>query len=103
MGDSDGLKASAQWRESERSRSFGSPTDPTSVAGVKSPNEDAELGKPPRAEVGCPSEAPDGTIWSKDDIDVLGVPARLLARVEERHMSLVKSTISPAMLPYAVA
>lgn len=103
IGESEGLNDSAHCRASARSNpSPPSPTDAASVAGVKSPIEDAELGMLACAELGWPSDAHEGTVGSMDDIDVLGVTARrLFLELYDRHMSRVRSRMSLAMALYA--
>ena len=96
IGESEGLNCSPHWR-SRSIRSPTSPMEPVSVAGVNSPIDEAELGMSRCAEAGWPSDAQEGIVWSNEDIDVLGVIARLLVLVYERHISLVMSTTSPAI------
>lgn len=99
IGDSEGLNCSPHCLESARSsKSALSPNEAVSVAGVNSPIDDAELGIAPCADASPLSDAQDGIVGSIDDIDVLGVMARLLSLVYDRHMSLVISITSPAML-----
>jgi hypothetical protein len=102
IGDSEGLNCSPHCLESARSSmSALSSIEAVSVAGVNSPIDEAELGMAPCAEASPPSDAQEGMVGSIDDIEVLGVMARLLSLVYERHMSLVKSITSPAILLYA--
>lgn len=99
IGDSEGLNCSPHCLDSARSsKSALSPNEAVSVAGVNSPIDDAELGMAPWADGSPLSDAHDGMVGSIDDIEVLGVIARLLSRVYDRHMSLVISMTSPAML-----
>lgn len=99
IGDSEGLNCSPHCLESARSSiSALSPIEAVSVAGVNSPIDEAELGMAPCAEGSPPSDAQEGMVGSIEDIEVLGVIARLLSLVYDRHMSLVKSITSPAML-----
>jgi hypothetical protein len=99
IGDREGLKCSPHCLESARSIiSALSPMEAVSVAGVNSPIDEAELGIAPCAETRPPSDAQDGMVGSIDDVEVLGVTARLLSLVYDRHMSLVKSMTSPAIL-----
>lgn len=60
--------------------------------------DEAELGIAPCAEANPPSDAQEGIVGFIDDIEVLGVMARLLSLVYNRHISLVKSITSPAIL-----
>jgi hypothetical protein len=102
IGESEGLNCSPHCLESARSSmSALSPIEAVSVAGVNSPIDEAELGIAPCAEANPPSDAQEGMVGSMDDIEVLGVMARLLSLVYERHISLVKSITSPAIVLYA--
>lgn len=95
IGDREGLNDSAHCRSSPRLKpSLDSPVDAESVAGVKSPNDEAE---------GGPSDAQEGSVGSIEDMAVLGVAARLLLlELYERHISLVRSNISLAIEVYAL-